>query len=234
MLPASLTKTSLMIKDLINKDVSKDDLEKIFLSLSELNEALKNQAKEIYINETSQGKLYKSSHYIFSIINRAIALNRGYKLLVDNKNYITAIPLLRLQVDNCLRLFALSLVSDRKHFYEEVLKGTHIRNLTDAEGKKMNDDYLVTKIDALYPKFKELYKNTSGFVHFSNEHLFINNEVAENSNDTFNLRTSIGDIDELEIHEEVDYAFNMFYAGQNLFRLINGYRLSMESHLKTD
>lgn len=222
-----------MTKDIINRDVNEEDLIGIFASISELNEALKNQAKEIYLTETNQGKLYKSTHYIFSIINRAIALNRGYKTLVDTKNYITAIPLLRLQVDNCLRLFALSLVSDRKHFYEEVLKGTHIRNLTDAEGKKMTDDYLVTKIDALFPKFKDLYKNTSGFIHFSNEHLFINNEVSESSAETFNLKTSIGDIDNLEIHIEVDYAFNMFNAGKKLLRLINGYRLSMESHLKT-
>lgn len=222
-----------MTKDIINRDVNEEDLIGIFASISELNEALKNQAKEIYLTETNQGRLYKSTHYIFSIINRAIALNRGYKTLVDTKNYITAIPLLRLQVDNCLRLFALSLVSDRKHFYEEVLKGTHIRNLTDAEGKKMTDDYLVTKIDALFPKFKDLYKNTSAFIHFSNEHLFINNEVSESSAETFNLKTSIGDIDNLEIHIEVDYAFNMFNAGKNLLRLINGYRLSMESHLKT-
>ena len=136
-----------------------------------------------------------------------------------------------MQVDNCLRLYAMSLVDNTSEFYDKVLSGVEIRDLFDRDGKKMTDNYLVTKIDAIFPKFKELYKTTSGFIHFSNEHMFMNNRVKDKSSETFILQTSIGDIDRLEIYEKVDYAFNMFMSTKNLFELMKEYRVTMEKYL---
>ncbi len=223
-----------MTEDLINKDVTEQDLEKIFSAFLELETEIKSESKIIFENETKKGRLYKGSHYIFSIANRAIALNRGYHMLAKANNYVTAISLIRLQIDNCLRLYAMSLVEDPKDFYEKILGGSELRDLPDRDGKKMTDNYLVTKLDILYPKFKLLYKNTSGFIHFSNEHLFINNSVTDINEESFRLQTTIGDIDRLKIHEKVDYSFNMFMAGKNLFKLIKGYRLTMEKYLTED
>src|SRR5690606_31735281 len=96
---------------------------------------------------TEKKVLSKPSHYIFSIIHRAIELNRGFKTLAEANNWITAINLIRLQADSCMRLFALSLTSDRLDFYNRVIGGEHIRNLIDADGKKMTDQYLSQKLD---------------------------------------------------------------------------------------
>ena len=221
-----------MKKDLINKDVSFTDLSEINEAIKKLETELKNEAKSIYLNETNKNILFKSSHFVFSIVNRSISLNRGFLILTDFNNYITAISLIRMQIDNCLRLFAMSLVTDRKKFYEDVLIGKHIRNMKDAESNKMTDRYLVDKLDRLYPKFKLLYKNTSGFIHFSNEHLFVNNKAKEIDAETYKLTTSIGDIDRLEIFEKVDYGFNMFFVGKCLLKLIKGYRLHMGNVIK--
>jgi hypothetical protein len=223
-----------MEKDPINKDATEQDLEKIFDGLLDLEKEIKSEIKKIFENETRRGRLYKGSHFIFSIANRAIALNRGYYVLVKANNYVTAIALIRLQIDNCLRLYAMTLVDDPRDFYEKVLGGSEVRDLVDRDGKKMTDNYLVTKLDELFPKFKLLYKNTSGFVHFSNEHFFLNNTVTDMGENSFRLRTSIGDIDRLEIYEQVDYGFNMFMTGKNLFKLIKGYRVTMEKYLDED
>jgi hypothetical protein len=163
----------------INKDVSEDDLNEILIALRDLETLIKEELKNILEIETKYFGLTKKVHYFFSIANRAIGLNRGYCILVNANNYISAVPLIRLQIDNCLRLFAISLVENSNSFYDEVLKGTQINNLLDRDGKKMNDKYLVDKIISFFPEFGPLYKNTSGFVHFSNEHLLINNKLKD-------------------------------------------------------
>jgi len=223
-----------MEKDPINKDATEQDLEKVFDGLLDLEKEIKAEIKKIFANETKRGRLYKGSHFIFSIANRAIALNRGYYVLAKANNYVTAISLIRLQIDNCLRLFAMTLVDDPKDFYEKVLEGSEVRELVDRDGKRMTDNYLVTKLDELFPKFKMLYKNTSGFIHFSNEHFLLNNTVTDVDDKSFRLVTSIGDIDRLEIHEQVDYGYNMFMTGKRLFKLIKGYRMTMEKFLNEE
>jgi hypothetical protein len=220
-----------MTKDLINKDVTEKDLNDVFKAFVDLENELKSETKQIFLNETKRGQLHKTSHFIFSIANRTIALNRGYLLLANANNYLTAISLIRLQVDNCLRLYAMTLVDNAGDFYDSVLSGTEIRDIIDSDHKKMTDNYLVTKIDKIFPQFKELYKNTCGFIHFSNEHLFINNNIKDNTEDSFVLQTSIGGIDKLDMYKKVDYAFNMFMAGKNTYKLIKEYRITMEKYL---
>lgn len=221
----------MMEKQQINKNVTEKDLELIHKSFLELETKIKDVCKEIFLQETKNKKLFKSSHYIFSIANRTISLNRAFLTLTQVNNYNAAISLVRLQVDSCLRLFALTLVSDWRDFYDEVMKGTEIRNLRDRDGNKMTDNYLVTKYDKIYNGFKLLYKNTSGFIHFSNSHIDLNTEFESLSDKTFPTKISIGDIDKLEIHQKVDYAFNMYVVGKNIYKLIKGYQKSTNENL---
>lgn len=217
-----------MKKNQINKDVSEQDLKLIFDSFIELEDELKNEIKQIMENEKGNGVLYKSSHFIFSVVNRAISLNRGFVQLTNLNNYLTAISLIRLQVDNCLRLYAMSLVDNTSEFYDSILAGKEIRQMKDRDGNTLNDGYLAMKIDSIFPDFLTLYKSTCGFIHLSNEHLKFNNKVNEISEGSLLLRTTIGGIDEPEIYEKVDYSFNMFMAGKSLYKLVKEYRKEME------
>lgn len=221
-----------MDKQPINKDVTEEDLRLIFESLEELNDKLNQVGLEIFKNETDKKLLSKPSHFTFSIIHRAIELNRGFKTLTDSNNWITAINLIRLQADNCMRLFALSLVQDRLDFYNRVLEGEHIRNIKDAEGKNMIDLHLSLKLEELYPGFRQLYENTSGFIHFSNEHMKFNNDYSENENE-FQMYIRLAETTDFHLIRKVDFAFNMFVVGKNLFGLLNGYKLHMEELMKT-
>lgn len=215
----------------MNEDVSEEDLNLIYKSLEELNNELNNIGLEIFKNETSKKLLAKPSHYVFSIIHRAIELNRAFKTLTESNNWITAINLLRLQADNCMRLFALSLVSDRLDFYTRVINGEHIRNIKDADGKNMNDLYLSQKLEVLFPGFRLLYENTSGFIHFSKEHINFNNDKIE-TEDSFIMYIRLAETTEFPISKKVDFAFNMFIVGKDLHKLLKGYKLSMEEFMK--
>jgi hypothetical protein len=42
-------------------------------------------------------------------MNRSLCLISGFRTLIASKNFISAAPLLRLQIDNCLRFFAAEL-----------------------------------------------------------------------------------------------------------------------------
>lgn len=220
-----------MEKEAINENVSEEDLIKIFESLEELNKKLNQTAIDIFTNETERKLLSKPSHFTFSLVHRAIELNRAFKALVESNNWITAINLLRLQADNCMRMFALSLVEDRLDFYNRIQNGEHIRNIKDAEGNKMNDLYLSKKLDEINPGFRQLYENTSGFIHFSNEHMKLNNDRIDYGKE-FMMYIRIAEITEFSMSKKVDYAFNMFIVGKELYKLLNGYKIHMMDFMK--
>ncbi len=199
--------------------------------MEELNQKLNQTSLEIFTNETNKKLLSKPSHLTFSIVHRAIELNRGFKTLAEANNWITAINLLRLQADNCMKLFALGIVKDRLDFYNRIQNGEYIGNIKDAEGNKMSDLYLSEKLDNLYPGFRLLYKNASGFIHFSNEHLKANNDIVDDGIN-FMMYIRLAETTEFSITKKVDYAFNMFQVGKDLYKLLNGYKLSMIEFLK--
>ncbi|RZK69034.1 MAG: hypothetical protein EOO85_23105 [Pedobacter sp.] len=54
---------------------------------------------DIFTNETNRKLLSKPSHFTFSIVHKAIELNKGFHTLAAANNWITAINLIRLQAD---------------------------------------------------------------------------------------------------------------------------------------
>ena len=156
---------------------------------------------------------------MMSIVNRAIYLNRGFITLANASNYQSAIPLMRLQVDNCLRLFAMSLHGNDQEFYEKILQGEKVRNLKDRDNKKMTDAYLVTKINEYYPLFKSIYEKLSGHIHFSSEHFQFNNIVKNNV-----YSITVGAEEKLEIYKKVDFTYNMFQISITLLEIVAEYR----------
>jgi hypothetical protein len=211
----------------INKQVDISELKKVEENLIKLEKLFIREINEI--SKIEKGQLTKISHFIMSVTDRAISFNRAFLTLTNLNNYQTAICLIRLQIDNCLRLFAYSIANNSFEFYDNVLAGLHIRNLVDRENNKMTDEHLSTKLDQIFPGIKLLYKNTSGYIHFSKNHLFLNNKIEVISDEELKMKTKIGDIDRLEIYEQVDFAFNMFFASKCLLELITSYRLEIKN-----
>ncbi|PJJ60888.1 hypothetical protein [Hymenobacter chitinivorans] len=205
------------------KDVSDDDLEIVLQDLGKLEKLFIEEARLFLQIGGNKGHLHTMDLFVSAIINRAISLMNGFKTLAYVNNYISAVPLIRIQVDNCLRFYASTLVKDYNDFFIEYLKGGHIRNMKSASGEKMTDTYLVTKLDKeLFPGIHNLYVNTSGHIHLSNEHSFLQTKIVSNEGRT--ISTRIGNFDFFAIDEKVDFAFNMFKASQMLLQLTQSWK----------
>jgi hypothetical protein len=112
--------------------------------------------------------------FVASVLNRTLQLLHGFVALVRNRNYLSATPLYRLQLDNGLRLWAAHLVESFDVFTSEVLNGKRIDKMKSKNGERLTDHYLVASL-AEYLQLPELptaYEYASGFVHLSGQHIF--------------------------------------------------------------
>lgn len=129
--------------------------------------------------ELSQKMLsaYGGSHYpvdflAIGAIKRIISISGGIKLLINAFNMVCARSLLRLHIDTALRFFAVFIVKEPHDFAMKVMSGGQISRMKDRLGKTMTDSYLVSKLASEYSWLPTVYKNLSGYVHFSDQHLF--------------------------------------------------------------
>ena len=85
--------------------------------------------------------------------------------------------------------------------------------------KELGINYLTQKLDTLFPGFRLLYENTSGFIHFSSEHMKLNTDIIDDGND-FIMKIRLAEITEFSVSKKVDYAFNMFQVSKELYKLL--------------
>lgn len=131
---------------------------------------------------------------ISATLNRSLCLIRGFCDLLGSMNFVAAVPLLRLQIDNCMRLAAAWFVDDPHHFALEILNGTPVRKQKDRSGKLMVDKYLLGKLAEEYPWASKVYGNTSGYIHLSEKHFF--NAMHIDSEKDGTVITKLSDYDE--------------------------------------
>ena len=77
--------------------------------------------------EVDKGNVYPVDLRVNAVLHRSTNLVRGFALLIEQRNFICAAPLLRLQIDNCLRLLcALSRACDAAAMVKEVKRGSSL------------------------------------------------------------------------------------------------------------
>lgn len=118
------------------------------------------------------GAIYPLDLLTTAVLHRSMSLISGFCAMIEAKNFICAAPLLRLQIDNLLRFYAAFLVSDPHEFAMEVFRGKHVRDLLDAQGRKMTDRYLVSHLSKECDWIERVYEHTSGYIHLSSKHIF--------------------------------------------------------------
>ncbi|MFC2090799.1 hypothetical protein ACFLT1_08480 [Bacteroidota bacterium] len=105
-------------------------------------------------------------------LDRSLHLIFGFTNLIKADNFIAAAHLVRCHLDNLLRLSAAWLVDDPHDFAQKILDGKRVDELVDQKGHKLKDWYLRDKLNEEYPWVKNVYKETSGFIHLSDKHFF--------------------------------------------------------------
>ncbi|MGQ2981856.1 hypothetical protein [Flavobacterium sp.] len=167
--------------------------------------------------------LYPLDLLAVGVFKRSISLIRGFTLLIENENFICAVPLIRLQMDNLLRFYASFIVKEPHKFATDIIDGKHIRNLKDSAGNKMTDRYLVDKMTQEIPWIKSVYEKTSGYIHLSSEHVFDSFKGSQDYNKR-KLSIAITDRDE-EVSEaiKIEAIKAMCHITQELLRYLYGW-----------
>lgn len=208
------------MEQLRNIDVTEADLENIFIEIAGLERMFIDESMnymKIGMDE-GEGALFTLDLFVSAIVNRSIALMQGFLVLSKENNYISSVPLIRLQLDNCLRFYASTLVTDSNAFFLKYLGGEHIEHMKDHSGKEMRDAYLAKELDKLFPGIHSLYKNTSGYIHFSNTHSFVQTNIVKGKEGT--IGTRVGRYDFYSIDKKVDFAYNMLKVSEILLSLV--------------
>lgn len=104
--------------------------------------------------------LASSSEYVMRLID-------GFIPMLETRNFVCVAQLLRAQVGVCLRTLALFVAKDQEDYLKQVFRGVPVNRLKDRSGKNMTDGRLQDLLSEFDPEVEDVYKATSGFVHFS-------------------------------------------------------------------
>gem|GEM_PF-694837 len=124
--------------------------------------------------KADKGNMYSFDFLAIAVLNRSMSLTSGFIALMRLDNYISAVPLIRLQLDNYLRFAASWLVSNPHDFAVKILSGIQVRELKTKDGRRMTDQFLVDEFSKNHEWIERVYENTSGYIHLSEKHFFAN------------------------------------------------------------
>jgi hypothetical protein len=177
------------------------------------------------------GDIYPLDLLALATCKRSMGVLSGACLLVENVNFMCAAPLLRLQLDNCLRFFASTLVDDPHEFAVKVMQGIRIdkqKSRKDKAMKRVNlrDAYLIDQISNLAPHMKAVYDAASGFVHLSEQHIFSIFRSPSDDSMPNTRRVAISDLDDQVTDEQwIELVDCLYSATELLLRFLNSWLL---------
>lgn len=123
------------------------------------------------IMKADERALYGVDLVVMAVIQRSVSLIDGFTRMVEDENPLCANALLRLQLDNIIRLYACWLVDDPHSIAIRLLEGQPLHRVKSKDSKPLSDSYLASEASKLYPWLKRVYEKTSGFIHLSTPHM---------------------------------------------------------------
>lgn len=144
--------------------------------------------------------------FAFAAANRMLAQSRGFRSMIEAKNFPSAAILLRTQIDTVMRVNGLQYLDAPEAQLREVFEGKKIfRELVSwrktEKGKviHMQDKFLLERLHEDVAWIGSIYKETSDFVHLSFRHLF----------------HSIQNVDDEECNDDKDCIVNFAITGED-------------------
>jgi len=101
------------------------------------------------------------------LVQRSIMLTSGFATMVEECNPVCALPLIRMHLDNCMRLFAFMLAEHPHAVLKAYLEDIPLSRLRSKDGAALTDSYLHRELSKTFPWVSGAYKIASGSVHFS-------------------------------------------------------------------
>lgn len=139
----------------------------------------------------SDGDLYEIDLLLTGLMVRSYSLVDGFIDAFDTWNPVVAAPLLRMQLDNLVRLSFMVRAPSASDVARHVVLGGEFRKLKDSDGKLLNDARLLEHAKEFHPWVAAVYQATSGWVHFSPAHVYAAVRMARDdqggATDTFTM-----------------------------------------------
>lgn len=165
--------------------------------------------------QACEASLFPCDALAYSVLERSLNLLKGFCLLLRNGGYTCGAALLRMQLDNVLRLHGVVTTSDPHGIANEMINGKALRKLKDSKGHCMTDKRLVEVLSITNPHVERVYKLTSSYIHLSEQHFY--HFIERSKKNQRGLRDfAIGDGDEYldEAHKiELVAAFKVVTDG---------------------
>jgi hypothetical protein len=147
-----------------------------------------------------------------------LSVNRGYIALADSNNYFCAVAMLRMQIENCIRLYGITLVDDACKYIRSWMSGDRISKFQDTvTNKSLSDSYIASVLDKQYKNIAAMYKEACSFVHFSERQLYDTAKVKPGTR-TVNLKVS--EEDKLKDEEKSNINKCMLYTNNILIDIV--------------
>ncbi len=130
---------------------------------------------------------------ITSILNRSLALIEAYKTLLKSNNLMALNSLSRLQIDNCIFIYGISMLIKSGLDIDALGVAILSKNKKLSEYKigkqKLYDTYIISELNKKYGmRIEEMYNFYCKFVHFSDSAVFSSTQALDN--DTIELALS--------------------------------------------
>lgn len=169
--------------------------------LSDCREALTN----LYVESVDMSNThFQYNIFLSCVLDRALSVNRGYMALADSDNYFCAVAMLRMQIENCTRLYGMTLVDDASKYILKWMAGEKISKFQDVNTRKsLSDSYIASLLENNYKNIAAMYKEACGFVHFEKRQLYDTTKVKSGTR-TVNLKVSETDALKDEEKKNID------------------------------
>lgn len=150
------------MKNLINEKL---------LSLKQIEMEIQNiYHKSLKLNKD----IYDFDFLMVTVADRTLKHSRGFRTLLEDKNFSCAVILIRCQIDTIMRCYASRAYEGGvKDFIYKFLSSERIDLLKSKDGEKMRDSNLIKIVEKEYPGIEELYKKTCEYIHMTGNHFFM-------------------------------------------------------------
>lgn len=138
--------------------------------LLEILSQFRDQLRVFYGRATKKpvGTVEPIDHVVASILKRSNALTEAFLTAEKQRNELVAMPIIRMQLDNVLRLSAFGIVDDPAALVFHLMEND---SLTKFGKHKLRDADLLEALEPRCPGIKTLYKRMCAYIHFSIPHL---------------------------------------------------------------
>ena len=137
------------------------------------------------ILQADEQNLFHVDLVVIAAMHRSMSLIDGFTLLVEQQNALSAVPLVRMQIDNIIRLYSCWLVKEPPVVAEALLQDRPLNKVKSRSGKPLTDKFLYEAAAEHYPWIPQVYRQTSGFIHLSGRHIFAPIKSVDHKKHTF-------------------------------------------------